>query len=162
MMEILKYAIQVQQHARENGLKPSLVAAICTQESGGDPYAQRFEPAWTYFKDVEAFAKKCRISVDTEKAAQAFSYGLMQVMGSVAREAGFSQSLPRLFDVETNLRYGCGHLKKFMVKYQNEQQAIASYNAGSPRLLESGKFVNQHYVDSVLTFQQSFLGIDSL
>lgn len=161
MMPILKFVIQVQQHAKENGLQPSLVAAICSQESAGDPYACRYEPEWHYFKDVAANAKRCRISEDTEKTAQAFSFGLMQIMGSVARERGFIDALPKLFDVDINLHYGCMHLKAFLDKHKNEQHAIASYNAGSPRFTEDGKYVNQLYVNKVIAFKQSLLGIDN-
>lgn len=160
-MKILEYMKSIEKHAKEHGLEPSLVAAICMQESSGDPFAHRFEAEWRYYKDIDSFARKCRITADTERAAQAFSYGLMQIMGSVAREKGFSEALPKLFDIDTNLRFGCMHLAGFLKKYnQNMDQAIASYNAGSPRLslAADGKYVNQYYVDRVLAFKRAIEG----
>jgi soluble lytic murein transglycosylase-like protein len=158
-MMVLRYRNEIRKAAADFQLKPSLVAAIVTQESAGDPFASRFEPAWRYFKDVSLYARKCRISEETEKAAQAFSYGLMQIMGSVAREHMFIEPLPKLFDVETNLHYGCKHLRKFLDLHKTEERAIVSYNAGSPRILD-GKYVNNHYLEMVLLYKTQLLTLD--
>lgn len=159
-MRILQYVLPIKTHAIDNGLSPSLVAAICMRESGGDPFAARFEPKWRYFLEVSQNAKNCFISTETEQTLQAFSYGLMQVMGSVAREHGFTGPLPRLYDPQTNLEYGCRHLKKFMSFYKNDRDAIASYNAGWPRHREDGSYWNQDYVEDVLRLRMELGMLD--
>lgn len=138
--------------AAEHGLDRNLVAAIVLQESSGIAQAKRFEPAYRYFYKVDEFAKALDLHPDTEKDGQATSYGLMQVMGAVCREKGFKGFFTDLFDPETNLKYGCQHLKTYLDRYKNLEDAIASYNAGSPRRdAATGKYVNQAYVTSVLS-----------
>src|SRR5262245_59806469 len=85
--------------AARHGLDPALVCAICHHESEGwQPWAFRYEPAF-YAKYIEVMVSLPA----TEKRARAFSYGLMQIMGQVAREQGFTgKSLGELFDPAVN------------------------------------------------------------
>lgn len=173
-MLILKYRLEIQTAAINHGLQPSLIAAVCMAESAGDPWSMRFEPDWKYFLCIEEFAKKSRVSVDTERAAQAFSYGLMHIIGSVGRQHAMeemgageipllshSDSLARLYNISTNLHYGCRHLRKFLNRHnQNELDAVAAYNAGWPRRSENGRYVNQRYVDTVFEFKRELLELD--
>jgi soluble lytic murein transglycosylase-like protein len=71
--------------AAAHALDPALVCAICEQESAWDPFALRYEPAF-FDRYVAPQLAAGKISV-TEAHARAFSWGLMQVMGQVAREA---------------------------------------------------------------------------
>src|SRR5437016_1759983 len=77
--------------ARAHSLWPELVCAVIEQESSWDPWALRYEPAF-YARYVEPQLYRGMIRQETEARARAFSWGLMQVMGQVAREHGFARS----------------------------------------------------------------------
>jgi soluble lytic murein transglycosylase-like protein len=135
-------------------IDPLLIAAIILQESAGKPHALRFEPRWSLYKDPELFAKKNCTTVATEKASQAFSYGLFQVMGCVARERGFQGAYAELYDVRTNIFFGCAQLKFLFDRHKTEIDVISAYNAGTPRRRPDGTFVNQEYVDGVYKYKR--------
>jgi len=139
-------------------LDHSLVAAIVLAESNGSPFAMRFEPEWKYGFKHEEFAKKLGSSVATEKITQATSWGLMQVMGTVAREYGFIGWLSELCEIKQGLKYGTMHLKAKIAKY-GLPGGISAYNAGSPAKTEKGLYVNQAYVDRIVEYQKRFLDV---
>lgn len=134
--------------AAEFAVEPELVQAIIEVESGGMPYTTRFEPDWRYLLKPELYAQLLRITIPTETMLQQFSWGLMQIMGAVARELGFRGHLTQLCDPETNLHYGCKKLAMLAHRYPNTSDVIAAYNAGHPRMVQ-GKYDNQGYVDKV-------------
>lgn len=149
----------IKMKAKEFGLDPLLVAAICMQESSGRTNVNRFEPGYRWLYKEETFAAKFGCPIEDEKKGQMHSYGLMQVMGAVFREYGFDGSFEKTYEPEINLHYGCKHLAKFFKKYGNENDAIASYNAGSPRMdPATRKYKNQAYVDGVLKLKASLDG----
>lgn len=134
-------------------LDPFLVAAIIMVESAGNPCAVRYEKSWRYHWDVRTFAQIAGTSQDTEHFGQSASWGLMQVMGTVAREHGFRGMFTQLcVEPELGIRYGCLHLKKFIEKYDTIEDAVVSYNCGSPRRTEGGFYEQQGYVDKVMAF----------
>lgn len=141
--------------AKEFELDHSLVASIVMVESAGNTYAMRFEPLWKYNFEIQNFAHKSGSSIPTEEVAQSTSWGLMQVMGTVAREHGHTGFLPALCNPETGLRYGCIHLKKKMERF-GRIEGVAAYNSGSPRKTEAGAFTNQDYVDKVFKWHEEF------
>ena len=128
-------------------LEPELVSAIVQVESGSQPYKVRYEPSWAYLFNVAQSAAKLGITVDTETVLQKCSWGYMQIMGSVARENGFSKDLPYLTDEFENIYYGCRQLAVLKKRY-TEDDLISAYNAGTPRK-ENGQYLNQAYVDKV-------------
>ena len=128
---------------------PLILAAIIQQESAGDPFAIRYEPNWDYEFNLRHFADLNRITVKTEKVCQSCSWGLMQIMGTVARELGHDGPLTKLVDIEINLRLGAKKLKDLAYKRDTEEDMIASYNAGHAQKKPSGMYVNQRYVDKV-------------
>lgn len=134
--------------AAEFSLEPELVTAIIQVESAGNAYATRFEPDWRYLVRPELFAQKLGITIPTEHMLQQFSWGWMQIMGSVARELGFQDHLTKLCDPEINLHFGCKKLRTLTNKYPTTSDVIAAYNAGSPRMVH-GRYDNQGYVDKV-------------
>src|SRR5579871_3408235 len=71
------------QKAGEHGLDPALVCAVIEQESAFDTMALRMEPGFErrYIKNLHLGP--------SESVLRATSFGLMQVMGEVARENGF-------------------------------------------------------------------------
>lgn len=131
------------------GLDPYLIAGIVLQESNGDNYAIRHEPAFKYRFKVSQSSKKNGITFSTESMLQGCSIGLMQVMGCVARELGFTENLLRLTDPVTGIKIGCQKLAQLSKKYKKQDEIIASYNAGSPSFNSEGYFINQKYVDEV-------------
>src|SRR5574337_628443 len=132
--------------AKTHDLPWELVAAVVEVESSFDPYAIRYESAykWLVGRDEQLTA--------TERMQQMTSWGLMQVMGGVAREYGFTGFCSRLCIPSVGIYYGMLHLEKYHRRYPNWSETIASYNAGRPVTVPTnGKFVNQAYVDNVLS-----------
>ena len=132
--------------ASRRSLPWELVYAICQVESSLNPPAIRHEPRYRWLVgDNETMSP-------TERQDQMTSWGLMQVMGAVARELGHTGPLYDLLDPPTGLFYGCLHLRRFRAKYDIWPDVIAAYNAGSPRRVagQIGPYVNQSYVDKVL------------
>ena len=91
-------------------LDPHWVLAVIQTESAGFPHAMRYETGWSYFCRPEFYADRLAITVDTERQMQKFSYGLMQIMGSVAREYGFGDSLALLVDPFRATEIGRAHV----------------------------------------------------
>jgi soluble lytic murein transglycosylase-like protein len=88
--------------AAQHALDPALVCAIVEQESAWDPHAIRYEPAFR-----QRYVARLGLP-PTEEIARSISWGLMQVMGQVAREHGFaSKFLAALCDPATALDVGC-------------------------------------------------------
>jgi len=124
----LELVALAQRAAEAHALWPELVCAIVEQESAWNPWALRYEPAFydkyiatslTARRPDLANAAKLIAGHDvrgeeaahlgaltspeipadpTESRARAFSWGLMQVMGQVAREHGFTCALASLCD----------------------------------------------------------------
>jgi hypothetical protein len=133
------------------GLDRAFVAAIVRVESNEDAYAYRPEPRYRYFWDVkrerpfrvvtpdEIASKVAPLdfwslagSREQEWWAQQASWGLMQIMGAVARENGFAAPfLTELIDPASNLTVGCRHLRG-LVRWAGGDlaQAAAAFNAG--------------------------------
>lgn len=134
------------------GLDPILLAAIISTESSWRPAVTRFESnAAKYVITPQIFADKNGYSLAEEMIAQQTSYGLSQVMGYNYRDMGFVDNLKNVLDPYTNIHYFCRFFVKHCSKYSVMEDKIAAYNAGSPRRV-SGKYVNQQYVDKVLSF----------
>lgn len=139
---------------------PELIAAIVATESMFRVYAMRYEHQWKYLSNPEGHAVRLGTTIETETVLQSFSYGLLQVMGSIFREYGFLSALPAALHPEDNLHYGIQHFKGFLDKYGNIEDAISSYNQGSPRRGPDGDYVNQYYVDKVLTLMKKYQSTD--
>lgn len=135
--------------AKEHQIPLELVLAVIETESNFNNMTYRFEPNWKYHLSIEAFSKMTLVSYNTEKAMQQISWGLMQVMGTVARELGFKGLFTELCDPGTGIDYGCAKLAGLLEKYSSRDDAIASYNAGSPRRQADGTYFNQDYVTKV-------------
>ena len=97
--------------AAAQSLDPALVCAVVEQESAWNPWAMRYEPLF-FAKYVASLYTNNKITA-TEAYARGFSWGLMQVMGQVARESGFDALfLSALCDPEQGLAVGCKVLRK--------------------------------------------------
>ena len=160
-------------YAEMTELPAMLVSAMVLTESGGDQWAWNPEPHYRYLVDATTGAPFRRLTADEIRSqvppkdfpsmpgladdrdaewwGQQASWGLMQVMGAVAREYGFKQHFPALCDVHTGLQYGCRHLGRLRDRFLERhgwEGVVAAYNAGSPRRDSLG-WVNQGYVDKV-------------
>jgi hypothetical protein len=133
------------------GLDPNLVEAVVLTESGGVPWAYNPEPPYRYLVDVRTgrpFRPLTTAEIvsevppldfpclggarDQEWWGQQASWGLMQVMGAVAREHGFrGVYLTELCAVATGLHYGCKHLAAQLAWARGHvNKALGAYNAG--------------------------------
>lgn len=137
-------------HAHTFRLPVNLVKAVCQVESSFNPWAFKHEPHYKWL-----VGEKLTMTV-TERIGQQCSWGLMQVMGGVAREMGYTGYFPQLCDPDIGLSYGCRHFKKFFDRWDSYEDAIASYNAGSPRRIFSGEYLNQGYVTKVQAAWKAF------
>ncbi|MBZ5697143.1 MAG: lytic transglycosylase domain-containing protein [Acidobacteriia bacterium] len=104
--EVIELARRI---AAAHGLEPALVCAVIEQESEWNPWAVRYEPGFLS-RYVAPLYTAGKLSA-TEAYTRSMSWGLMQVMGQVAREFGFAgASLPELCDPATGIEMGCRKL----------------------------------------------------
>ena len=143
------------QGAFDHGLPDWIVDGVITVESSWNPWAYNPEQKYRWFWNVktdEPFRAVTAAEINNEYAprdfprlagdndnewwAQQASWGLMQVMGAVARERGFKGDyLTELCDPAIGIQYGCAHLvwlkNKLYAKY-GWQGVLSAYNSGSP------------------------------
>jgi soluble lytic murein transglycosylase-like protein len=121
--------------ATKFGLEPTLVAAVCEQESDWELGAVRFEPAF-----LQRYVNPLKLDL-LESLDRATSWGLMQIMGQTAREFGYTGSCPSLRDPETAVTYGCKKLQScFLKNGSHVETALLAYNGGG----------NPHYALQVI------------
>jgi len=95
--------------AAKHALDPALVCAVVEQESAWDTHAIRYEPAFR-----TRYVAPLKLT-PTEEIARSISWGLMQVMGQVAREHGFDgKFLSALCEPAAGLDIGCAVLASKM------------------------------------------------
>ena len=133
--------------AGAHSLDPALVCAVVEQESAWNPWAIRYEPLF-FAKYVASLYTNNKVSA-SEAYARGFSWGLMQVMGQVARETGFDALfLSALCDPEQGLAVGCKVLrKKFDAMAADTTRALLAWNGGA----------NPAYAAQVLARKQHYL-----
>ena len=145
VMSVEELKAIIERHPDRGSLPVECVLAFCMAESSFHTYAIKFEPQYRWL-----YGDQKTMSI-SERLGQMHSWGLMQVMGGVAREHGFVGDFTQLWEPEIGLRYGMRHLRRYYARHQKWPETIASYNAGSPVVVD-GKFKNQAYVDKVLKF----------
>lgn len=122
--------------AEKHDLDPALVCAVCHHESDGwNTWASRYEPAFYIryvdpIKVMQTFGPTC--SRQTERTLRATSFGLMQVMGQVARERAFSgEYLTELCDPAVGIEYGCRELaRRIKLAKGDIRGGLLGYNGG--------------------------------
>jgi soluble lytic murein transglycosylase-like protein len=134
-------------YALAQSLDPSLVCAVVEQESAWNPWSMRYEPAF-FTKYVAPLYTNNKVSA-SEAYARGFSWGLMQVMGQVARESGFDALfLSALCDPEQGLAVGCKVLRrKFDANAGDTTRALLAWNGGA----------NPSYATQVLSRRAHYL-----
>jgi len=133
--------------AAAQSLDPALVCAVVEQESGWNPWAMRYEPAF-FAKYVAPLYTNNKVSA-SEAYARGFSWGLMQVMGQVAREHGFDPLfLSTLCDPEQGLEIGCKVLRRKLDSMAGDTtRGLLAWNGGA----------NLAYPAQVLTRKSNYL-----
>jgi soluble lytic murein transglycosylase-like protein len=116
-------------YAVKYGLDPAIVAAVCEQESAWNQWATRYEPAF-YLHYIVPMG----LQDPTEAYTRSTSFGLMQVMGEVAREHGFAgKFMVELCDPDVGIDYGCKKLQKCFSIHGDADTALLAYNGGENR-----------------------------
>ena len=113
--------------ASAHELDPALVCAVVEQESAWDSHAMRYEPGFR-----ARYVAPLRLP-PTEEIARSISWGLLQVMGQVAREHGFEEKfLSVLCDPAAGLQIGCMVLAaKLAAAAGNVPRGLALWNGGA-------------------------------
>lgn len=112
-------------------LDPAMICAVCEQESSWNPWASRFEPAF----EARYIKPAIPAMPTTAELEEAMSFGLMQVMGEVAKEFGFQGTdYPRLCDPDTGVDFGCRKLLRCFSIHGADENGLLAYNGGSNRL----------------------------
>lgn len=158
--------------AAVHSLDPAIVRALVQVESSGNPWSWNPEPRYRYFWDVRSnrpFRKVTALELanqvppadfhglagddDNEWWAQQASWGLMQVMGAVARELGFTGPyLTALCDPRVGLRHGCLKLATDLAWANGDiRAALAAYNGGRAGNAPGGALRNAGYAEKVLS-----------
>jgi soluble lytic murein transglycosylase-like protein len=114
-----------------HGIEPQLVCAVIEQESAWNTWAVRYEPGFLS-RYVAPLYTAGKLNA-TEAYTRSMSWGLMQVMGQVARENGFSgPSLVQLCDPETGIEFGCHVLAAHLAKSKGDvSAALLAWNGGA-------------------------------
>ena len=118
------------------GIEPAWIKAHIKAESNWDVNASRFE---AHKSDA--------------------SWGLMQVMLATGKEVLGDPNLTitKLTQPRVNIEIGTKFLKQLWTRFSNMRDAIAAYNAGSPRIdKKTGKYVNHAYVDKVMKNYETY------
>lgn len=169
----------IEQAAHAHRLPSDLVTAIVWQESHGNTGAWNPEPRYRWFWDVRLnrpFRTVSGVEVakkfppadfptlagdrDQEWWAQQASWGLMQIMGAVAREHGCRNSyltdLCRLPDL--NVALGCKHLAQLLAWADGDVgRALAAYNGGKAGNA-TPPYRNADYANAVLEKRRALAG----
>lgn len=146
----------IDENAARFDLPAALISAVIAVESAGDTWAMRHEPHYRWCWDPierqpytlrraqadsasapDDFPHYRYSSRHTEYMAQRTSWGLMQVMGAVARERGLSQPLPTLCRPGRGIEYGCRHLACLRDRHfaaAGWAGVLDAYNDGSRRI----------------------------
>jgi soluble lytic murein transglycosylase-like protein len=113
--------------AARHSIAAALVCAVVEQESAWDAHAMRYEPAFR-----ARYVAPLGLT-PTEEIARSISWGLMQVMGQVAREHGFSgKFLSALCEPAAGLDIGCAALAaKVAAAAGDVPRALELWNGGA-------------------------------
>lgn len=131
-------------YSKRYAVPQDLVVCMVIQESGGDPNATRPEPTF-YRRYIERPLKQgkplpgfmpkglSQAEYTRELNNRAISWGLLQVMGQVARELHYrGRYLETLKDPAINLDVGCRFLRRLQSRYGTDERAmLLRWNGGA-------------------------------
>lgn len=136
-----KYSLEIAAAADAYGLRPELIAAVIIQESSGIADARRpendFYHRYLLKPDLPGYFPP-DVPRGVELVCRATSWGLMQIMGQVARELGFrGRYFTELEEPGANINLGCRHLANLIRRAGSERGGLLRYNGGGdPRYPE--------------------------
>lgn len=155
--QLLKYQELITASATLYKINPNWVCALIEKESSWNTYAVRYEPNYTDINAPASFAKNAPCTVATEITCQRMSWGLGQLMGSVARKQGLDGMISELLNPAINILHMCMLINSLQKIDSSSQAVFAMYNGGPKfRYISFGKFRNQDYVDSVTSNLQRY------
>lgn len=162
--DVLRWRELAEAIAAPHGFDVDLVLAMIAQESRGRPGAFNPEPRYRWLVDCDNgephpvtdaqarlktppadFPHPDCVDVDAEFLGQQASWGLLQVMGAVARERGFHRAdFGDLCDPWRGLHYGVLQLVYLRKRFGSGDDLLATYNGGP-----GAKGKNRGYVAAV-------------
>ena len=143
---VLAHKTAIQAAAQKHGLPWEVLAGLVANESGGIPWAARYEKnfRWLWRHDGgqnPLIPPQC--TAVTEETHQKTSWGLCQVMGATARQMGKKGWLTELCQPHVGLEYGAAYLSQMLGRAQGDTAgALLKYNGGG----------DQGYPDRVLAW----------
>lgn len=169
--------VYVEEIILDHGLPLDMVRTLIQIESSWNQWAWNPEPRWRWFwnvRDRRPFRAITSMERDSQKPpddfpmlagdrdqewwAQQASWGLMQIMGAVARESGFDgKYLPEILDPEENVVLGCRYLDKLKRRHHEEfgwRGVLMAYNTGSPKDSLSGRMYLSKFVAAGYKFNE--------
>ncbi len=150
----------IREKAAHYALDPLLIAAIILVESEQDPFAFRYENQFfnTYIRgkkreDLGGTWPCCdthSLEDMEERKLRACSFGLMQLMGQVARELGFKGLyLRELWEPNINIELGCKKLARDLVRIRSKNPAVVGVVLTRKLLLKWNGGADTNYPDRV-------------
>lgn len=138
--------------ADKHDVRRDILQALVYQESGGAPYATRFEPkfykrhiAWRERNQLSGYVPYGIPTLDTERVWRSTSIGLCQLLGETLRWHYLTKQpyLATFYEPSLNLDAGASFLAHCLERREgNYTQALRLYNGGSdypPKILEHVK-----------------------
>lgn len=159
-MEHKTWIEMITEKSRQADLPPEMILAIIETESDGNPYAATYHANYSWINMQTKRPADCH--PNTESVHQRMAWGLMQIMGAIARDMGFEGWLTELTNPEINIAIGMKYLASLAKKYMESHGidgVIAAYNAGSPKKTADGKYRNQAYVDKVKSLMLKYAAL---
>ncbi len=139
----------VQQVASTYNLPQNLLTAQIQHESGGDPFAFRYEHS--YFQAYIQNKPAAKAALYGPLAA--CSYGLLQILLETAYEIGYTDRPEGLFVPRVGLAFGAKQMRKLWDHFggapESYRLALAAYNAG-----EGNIAAGQSYASAVIALSE--------
>jgi len=125
----------IESTASTHNLPPELIRAMVMVESGGNPFAMRFEPIFYdhYLKGKPLSFIPSGCSKDTEAICRAISFSYLQIMGETARSMGFRGWFGELLTPGVGLEWGCRYLARLRDRFFESggwETVCRAYNGG--------------------------------
>lgn len=156
-----EHRLMIKNVATRHGLDANLVGALVITVSDGDAGAARFDPllhkSGASVHDPED-VKPSTSTVETEMVHQVTSWGLMQIMGFVAREQGYRGWLTHLCRPKIGLEQGCTHLLKLFNRFGSVEEVVSNYNHGKQRRYVAKLYESEDFVDVVMSRYRQLAG----
>lgn len=125
----------IESKASTHNIPPDIVRGMVMVESGGNPFAMRFETAFyaRYIESKPLSFVPSGCSKGTEAICRATSFGLLQIMGETARAIGFRGWPGELLTPEIGLEWGCRYLARLRDRFLDTggwEVVCRAYNGG--------------------------------